>query len=512
MDWGVPGPRLLGVDRPVRPRLPAGGLAGHPWARDPAGGRPRAGHHRHGRLHRPDVARVGSLPRATRGRRRLPRLCLPGAGGCLQHRSRHQPPASHQPRRPGRTRECPGAGVRGRPARGGDPVRDGRCSTCGGRRTAGDPPGSWSHRCSRVFAAALVGWMFDPPPGSLLIITFEDSSGLPHITPFGAAVHLTTSALFFAGAYVSRDLWHAGRSVIDGWIAVGLVFAGFAELHWVLYPSAHPGQVSTADVLVLAFSACLLAGMASAFRANQRELRAANVELGELRDAEVERAATEERTRLARELHDGLAQDLWLAKMRTGELLAMDGLAARGPASSRGRRRGDRRRARRCPRGRGRPAQPGACRYRLLQPRSHCRRGPRRPVRPPGRVHVRGRSHAADRTADPGRDPPDHPGGSIQRRPPCRRHRGRRAPRDRRRPDHAAHRRQRARVRRRRRSGPRRYGLASMRERAALIGGRLGSPPRPRRARCHPDRAVLATDVARRGGDRVDRAGPPGSG
>ena len=143
-----------------------------------------------------------------------------------------------------------------------------------------------------VFAAALVGWMFDPPPDALLIITFEDSGGLPHITPFGAAVHLTTSALFFAGAYVSRDLWHAGHSVIDGWIAVGLVFAGFAELHWVLYPSAHPGQVSTADVLVLAFSACLLAGMASAFRANQRELRAANVELGELRDAEVELAAT----------------------------------------------------------------------------------------------------------------------------------------------------------------------------------------------------------------------------
>jgi signal transduction histidine kinase len=177
-----------------------------------------------------------------------------------------------------------------------------------------------------VFGAALVGWMFDPPPDVLLIITFGDSSGLPHITPFGAAVHLTTSALFFAGAYVSRDLWHAGHSVIDGWIAVGLVFAGFAELHWVLYPSAHPGQVSTADVLVLAFSACLLAGMASAFRANQRELRAANVELGELRDAEVELAANEERTRLARELHDGLAQDLWLAKMRTGELLAMEGL------------------------------------------------------------------------------------------------------------------------------------------------------------------------------------------
>ena len=82
-----------------------------------------------------------------------------------------------------------------------------------------------------------------PPPAALLIVVFDDPTGLPHIAPFGAVIHLVTSALFFVGAYVSRGLWHAGRAVSDGWIAVGLVFAGFAELHWTLYPSAHPGQV-----------------------------------------------------------------------------------------------------------------------------------------------------------------------------------------------------------------------------------------------------------------------------
>lgn len=176
-----------------------------------------------------------------------------------------------------------------------------------------------------VLLAAIVGRLLDPRD-ALLIITFDDPNGLPHITPLGAAIQLTTAALFFVGAYVSRNLWHAGRSVIDGWISVGLVFAGFAELHWALYPSGHPGQVSTADLLVLVGSACLLAGVGSAFRASQRELRTANIELAELRDADVERAALEERARLARELHDGLAQDLWLAKLRTGELLAMDGV------------------------------------------------------------------------------------------------------------------------------------------------------------------------------------------
>ena len=178
-----------------------------------------------------------------------------------------------------------------------------------------------------VLSAALVGRTFNPPPDVLQILVFPDSTGLPHITPLGATIHVVTAVLFFAGAYVSRRLWHAGGAVIDGWIAVGLVFAGFAELHWTLYPSAHPGQVSTADLLRLVCSACLLAGLGSAIRASQRELRTANVELEELRDVEVERAALEERSRLARELHDGLAQDLWLAKLRAGELASMEGLS-----------------------------------------------------------------------------------------------------------------------------------------------------------------------------------------
>jgi signal transduction histidine kinase len=191
-----------------------------------------------------------------------------------------------------------------------------------------------------VLLAAVLGRLFDPPPEQLQIIVFADASGLPAITPFGALIHVVTSILFFVGAYASRTLWQRGHAVIDGWIAIGLVFAGFAELHWTLYPSAHPGQVSTADLLRLACSACLLAGLASALRAWQRELRTANAMLGELREAEMERAALEERTRLARDLHDGLAQDLWLAKLRAGELLAMDGLpvearqAAEGAAAA----------------------------------------------------------------------------------------------------------------------------------------------------------------------------------
>lgn len=177
-----------------------------------------------------------------------------------------------------------------------------------------------------VLLAGLVGHLVGPPSDAVRIIYFEPGSPLPHITPFGAALHVVTAGLFFIGAYGSRRLWRADRTVIDGWIAIGLVFAGFAELQWALYPAAHPGQVSTGDLLWLGFFVTLLLGLEASVRRGLRDLRAANLELAELRDADVERAALEERARLARELHDGLAQDLWLAKLRTGQAAAISDL------------------------------------------------------------------------------------------------------------------------------------------------------------------------------------------
>jgi signal transduction histidine kinase len=58
-----------------------------------------------------------------------------------------------------------------------------------------------------------------------------------------------------------------------------------------------------------------------------KALRTANASLARLGDAEVERAALEERARLSRELHDGLAQDLWLAKLKIGRLAASTALS-----------------------------------------------------------------------------------------------------------------------------------------------------------------------------------------
>jgi signal transduction histidine kinase len=177
-----------------------------------------------------------------------------------------------------------------------------------------------------ILAALAIGSVLPSTAGLLQVIDPTETTGLPTIAPLGVMVHLLTGTLFFVGASASRALFRRGLAVIDAWIAVGLVFLAFAQLNLIAFPRAHPGQISVADLMMLAGWLVLLTGLVGSVRAGLEELRDANLELRELRDAEVERASLEERARLARELHDGLAQDLWLAKLRTGELAAMQDL------------------------------------------------------------------------------------------------------------------------------------------------------------------------------------------
>ena len=147
-------------------------------------------------------------------------------------------------------------------------------------------------------------------------------------TPFGAAVQLGGAALTMAAAVVWYRLWRRDRSISHAYLTLGLIVASFAQLHTVLYPGIHPLQVSSGDLLWIAFGAILVLATQAESRTTLAELRTANTALEELREVEVERAALEERARLSRELHDGLAQDLWLAKLKVGRLAAMQNLDA----------------------------------------------------------------------------------------------------------------------------------------------------------------------------------------
>jgi signal transduction histidine kinase len=145
------------------------------------------------------------------------------------------------------------------------------------------------------------------------------------VTALGGTVLAMNAVLFLVSAALCRELARRG-SRGDAYVAVGLVFAAFAQLHDALFPSTHPQEVASGDLLVLAFALVLLLGVEAEARFTLRALRHANESLERLRDAEVDRAALEERARLSRELHDGLAQDLWLAKLKAGRLAALPDL------------------------------------------------------------------------------------------------------------------------------------------------------------------------------------------
>ena len=131
---------------------------------------------------------------------------------------------------------------------------------------------------------------------------------------------------FLVAALLGYRLWRAEGRVSDAWLVAGLAFAAFSQLHAGIHPGAYTSLVTTADFLRIGFYVALLLGMAAERRADVRALRTANVELLRLREVDATRAALEERGRLAREIHDGLSQDLWYAKLKQSRLAQLSSL------------------------------------------------------------------------------------------------------------------------------------------------------------------------------------------
>ncbi len=154
------------------------------------------------------------------------------------------------------------------------------------------------------------------------------------MTGLGLAAQAAIAALYLWGAGLHLRLRQRTGSRYAGFLAIALLVAAFSQLHWAISPGIYAPIVTTDDFLRAAFSLILLAGIQVQLRADVGELRRANIRLEELRAVEVERVALETRAQLAREVHDGLAQELWLAKLKSGRLAGLDGLPddARGLA------------------------------------------------------------------------------------------------------------------------------------------------------------------------------------
>ena len=145
----------------------------------------------------------------------------------------------------------------------------------------------------------------------LIVAIFSSSWGNPMsdaIPPAGSdSPHLTadtlqlvllavTFALYLLAAVGFVRRAETTRDELFGWFALASPFGAAASANYFLFPSLYPGWVYTADVFRLGFYLMLAIGAAREIAAWQEQL--------------AEAAATGERRRIARDLHDGLAQEL----------------------------------------------------------------------------------------------------------------------------------------------------------------------------------------------------------
>jgi signal transduction histidine kinase len=113
--------------------------------------------------------------------------------------------------------------------------------------------------------------------------------------PIGVIVVLALQAFLSLIALIGFGLrFRREGDDLDSWLGLGASLALFAELHYVFTPVVSNEYVSQGDFLRLLSYGVLLAGV---WRA--------------IRFAEFGRAVAEERARVAREIHDGLAQYLF---------------------------------------------------------------------------------------------------------------------------------------------------------------------------------------------------------
>jgi len=168
-----------------------------------------------------------------------------------------------------------------------------------------------------LLSSAAVGDLRRDPTSPLLA-----ASGIGLIAVQGAI-----GVGFLAAAALSYRVYRRDRRQVDAYLAIGLIVAAFSQLHAAIHPGSYSSLVTTGDLLRVAFYAILLAAVAAETRQDVRDLHAANAELTRLHEVAAAQATTEERARLAREIHDGMSQQLWLARLKQGRLLQEGGLS-----------------------------------------------------------------------------------------------------------------------------------------------------------------------------------------
>jgi signal transduction histidine kinase len=144
-------------------------------------------------------------------------------------------------------------------------------------------------------AVALAG---DELPRALPADLSPEAAGRPRIVgnPVVLGSELAVMLLFaVAAAGYGRRAVRTGDD-FSRWIAIAAVLGAFSRLNFFLFPSLYSAYFYVGDVLRVASFVCLAIGGALELRRMRGEMASA--------------AVREERERIARDIHDGVAQDL----------------------------------------------------------------------------------------------------------------------------------------------------------------------------------------------------------
>ena len=120
------------------------------------------------------------------------------------------------------------------------------------------------------------------------------------------AVQLTLAAIFATAAVGFLRRAERGGDDLMSWFAVAATLRVFAGINYALHPSLETGWVYTGDAFRMLFYGALIAG--------------AGREISRYWQASKEAAVLDERRRMARDLHDGLAQELAFIARRVGRM------------------------------------------------------------------------------------------------------------------------------------------------------------------------------------------------
>jgi signal transduction histidine kinase len=131
--------------------------------------------------------------------------------------------------------------------------------------------------------------------------------------PAVLTAQFATLALFAAAAIGYGRIAARDGDGLARWLAVAATFGAFARLNYSLLPSLYTDWLSAGDALRLACFLCVFAGAVHEARRIQRTLATA--------------AVADERRRIARDLHDGVTQDLAFIVQQARHIAERDGAA-----------------------------------------------------------------------------------------------------------------------------------------------------------------------------------------